>query len=429
MKPVIFLVSLLLFSCTRKEGSDSPHNSPSPDTNSVSLISEKTYHNKILGLLIGSAIGDAMGAPTEMWSRNNIRIEYGFVDRLDTMVRAPSAEGTWHYNLPAGGTTDDTRWKKLFVSYATNQPWPNLQPKDFAQYIIKKYKTDIDVLKATEGLDPQPYEENLMKMAWLQEWALVADAYSKNEMVAYSDAVSKFYGGEMTCAGMLYSPLIGACAPADPEGAYNAAYDLSFFDIGYARDITSLVASMVSQAFDSTANEDALTNVIRTVDPNQYFKSRLVGRTSYRFYQIANSIVSTSKNLALADAPRDFKIPRELKSLDSLQYLQLFNAYSLLDQYNEDMPFHAAEIYLITLTSLLYAEYDFEKTMQFIINYGRDNDTVAAVAGAILGAYLGADKLPKDKVRQILKVNKELLGTDLERMADEMTAKYLKERK
>lgn len=424
----LFLVSSALICCSQRgEIVDAPKETSPTFSKSLSIIEEKTYHNKILGLLIGSAIGDAMGAPTEMWSRNDIRTEYGFVDRLDTMVRAPSAEGTWKYNLPAGGTTDDTRWKKLFVSYAIDQRWPNLKSTDFAEHIIKKYKTDIDALKATKGFDPQPYEENLMKMAWLQEWALVADAYAKNDMISYSDALSKFYGGEMTCAGMLYSPLIGACVPGDPEGSYNTAYDLSFFDIGYARDITSLVAAMVSQAFDSTADKKSLINVIRTVDPNQYFKSRLVGRTSYRFYQTANNIVSASKNLTLNDLPDNFKIPREWNSLDPLSYLQLSHAYTLLDKYNQDMPFHSAEIYLITLTSMLYTDFDFEKTMEFIVNYGRDNDTVAAIAGAILGAYYGADHLPDNTVMQILKVNKKHLGTDLEKMADEMTQKYLKE--
>jgi hypothetical protein len=33
--------------------------------------------------------------------------------------------------------------------------------------------------------------------------------------------------------------------------------------------------------------------------------------------------------------------------------------------------------------------------MQFIVNYGRDNDTVAAVAGMILGAKLGYSGLPE----------------------------------
>ncbi|MDH4092232.1 MAG: ADP-ribosylglycohydrolase family protein [Cyclobacteriaceae bacterium] len=399
-----------------------------PQEKRLTGISEGVYYNKVLGLLIGSAIGDAMGAPTEMWSRKDIRTTYGFVNDLDSMVRFPSAEGTWVNNLPAGGTTDDTRWKKLFTEYAIAEPWPRLKASNLAKHIIKKYKSSITALKSTEGLNPHPYEDNLMKMAWLQEWALVADAYARNDMVAYSNAVSKFYGGEMTCAGMLYSPLIGACLPADPAAAYAAAYDLSIFDIGYARDITALVAGMVSQAFDTTAYKTSVPNIILTVDPQNYFRSRLVGRASYRYYQAATAIVSASKDLTRKDIPKDFKIPGAWQPMDSLYYLQLSHAYSMLDTFNEDMPFHAAEIYLITITSMMYCDYDFERTMEFIVNYGRDNDTVAAVAGSILGAFLGADQLPEKKVRQILQVNKELLGTDLEEMARTMTAKYLKQR-
>jgi ADP-ribosylglycohydrolase len=328
--------------------------------------------------------------------------------------------------LPAGGTTDDTRWKKLFVNYATEEPWPNLRAASFAEHILHKYTSDIEVLKSTEGIAPAPYEENLMKMAWLQEWAVVADAYNKNDMDEYAKAVNKFYGGEMTCAGMLYSPLVGACSPADPNTAYQSAYNLSIFDIGYARDITALMAAMVSQAFDNKANKESLVQVIRTVDPNDYFKSRLVGRAAYRFYQQSNSIVSASKSLTRKDFPSDFRIPREWQPMDSLTYLQLSRAYTLLDEYNQDMPFHAAEIYQITLTAMLYCDYDFECTMEFIVNYGRDNDTAAAVAGAILGAYWGADKLPQEKVGQLLKVNKELLGNDLEELARAMTEKYMK---
>lgn len=423
----MIILAILAFCCTRSgEIVDQPASETGTgNTKNTTSLSEAEYYDKVLGLLVGSAIGDAMGAPTEMWSRKDIQLEYGFVNNLDSMVRAPSAEGTWIYNLPAGGTTDDTRWKKLFVSYAMEEPWPELRATSFAEHILKKYKSDIDVLKSTEGIAPGPYEENLMKMAWLQEWAVVADAYSQKDMDGYAKAVSKFYGGEMTCAGMLYSPLVGACSPADPITAYQSAYNLSIFDIGYARDVTALMAAMVSHAFDTRADKKSLIQVIRTVDPNDYFKSRLVGRAAYRFYQQSNSIVSSSKSLTRKDFPSDFRIPREWQPMDSLTYLQLSRAYGLLDEYNQDMPFHAAEIYQITLTAMLYCDFDFECTMEFIVNYGRDNDTAAAVAGAILGAYWGADKLPKEKVSRILKVNKELLGNDLEEMARVMTAKYL----
>ena len=425
----ILLALTFIFSCqSEKKDEGQVNTTPSQENKSISKISDDVYYNKVLGMLVGSAIGDAMGAPTEMWKRKDIQLEYGYVSDLDTMVRFPSAEGTWKYNLPAGGTTDDTRWKKLFVKYALEEPWPNLSADRFANHIVENYKADINVLKSTEGFKPGPYEENLMKMAWLQEWAIVADAYSKNNMTDYADALSKFYGGEMTCAGLLYSPIIGASAPADPLNAYQVAYDLAFFDNGYARDITALVAAMVSQAFDANANQSSIINVVRTVDPKEYFKSRLVGRASYRFYQIANSIVSESKQLTLKDKGADFKIPREWQPMDSLTYLQLAHAYTLLDKFNQDMPFHSAEIFLITITAMMYSDYDFEKTMEFIINYGRDNDTVAAVAGAILGAYWGADHLPEKKVKQVLKVNKELLDNDLENLALLMKKKFAKER-
>jgi ADP-ribosylglycohydrolase len=429
MKQLSFIgLSLaLILGCQSKTTEES--NVSSTGSTDKRRMSDEVYYNKVLGMLIGSAIGDAMGAPTEMWSRKNIQLEYGFVTELDRMVRSPSAEGTWKYNLPAGGTTDDTRWKKLFVKYALQESWPNLKAERFATHIVETYKSDIKTLTSTEGLKPGPYEENLMKMAWLQEWAMVADAYTKNNMTDYADALSKFYGGEMTCAGMLYSPIIGACLPGDPLTAYQSAYNLSFFDNGYARDITALVAAMVSQAFDANSDPSSIVKVVRTIDPKEYFKSRLVGRSAYRFYQIANSIVSESKQLTLTDRIKDFKIPREWQPMDSLAYLQLTHAFTLLDKNNQDMPFHSAEIYLIAITAMMYSDYDFEKSMQFIINYGRDNDTVAAVAGAILGAYWGADHLPEKKVKQVLIVNKDLLGHDLEDLAIQMKNKYLEEKK
>ena len=63
--------------------------------------------------------------------------------------------------------------------------------------------------------------------------------------------------------------------------------------------------------------------------------------------------------------------------------------------------------------------------MAFVINYGRDNDTTGAVTGAILGAYWGADKLPKDMVAKVLAVNKQRLGTNLEDLASQLTDKIL----
>jgi len=393
-------------------------------TEAVPDISREVYHDKVLGLLIGSAIGDAMGAPTEMWSRKEIQLDYGFVDGLDSMVRNPSAEGTWKYNLPAGGTTDDTRWKKLAVEFVLANEMDNLVPSSFAQYIVDQYQERIRALKETNGYEPEPFEENLMKMSWLQEWALVAKPFAENNLQDYSNALSKFYGGEMTCAGMLYSPVFGAIYPAQPEKAYTLGYSLGFFDIGYARDMSALVSAMVASGFAENATPESVLNVNRTIDPNGYFKSRLVGRSAYRFYQYAKSVDFETNELKLDDLEETPEIPKSMQQLDTREYVRLKKAFDMLDQANEDLAFHPGEIYLITLTAMMFCDFDFEKSMAFVVNYGRDNDTVAAIAGAILGAYWGADKLPKHMVDQVLTVNKQELGIDLKDLAEQLTNKY-----
>jgi len=381
-------------------------------------------YNKVLGMLLGSAIGDAMGAPTEMWTRDAIALDYGLVNRLDTMVREPSPEGTWVYNLPAGGTTDDTRWKMLASRYLLTQS-RTLDPKAFAQTILNEYQTSIQKLKKTEGLDPEPYEQRSREMAWLQEWARVARPYLKNDLTGYSNALSRFYGGENVCAGMLYAPSVGGFYPGNPTDAYAQTYAISIFDQGYARDIAGLTAALVSAAMASNATPESILNVLRDVDPERFFESRLVGRSSYRVYRQARAIVAdanriqSTKGLVLT-----LPMPRR-GPVDTLLMARMQRAYTLLEAQNEDLPFHAAEIHLVNLTALLFSNFDFEKAMTFVINYGRDNDTTGAVTGAILGAYWGADKLPKDMVAKVLAVNKERLGTDLEDVANKLTDRIM----
>ena len=377
-------------------------------------------------MLIGSAIGDAMGAPTEMWSRRSIAIDYGFVDQLDTMVRPPSAEGTWDYNLPAGGTTDDTRWKKLMTEYLLTQP-PAFGKKDqldaheFARFIVREYMTSVRGLKAIESFDPEPYEASSRQIAWLQEWARVARPFAESDIQAYSTALNRFYGGEMTCAGMLYTPTVGAYFPGRPEVAYREAYRLSLFDLGYARDISGLTAAMVSAAMLPNARPADVLGVLRDVDPHGYFKSRLVGRAAYRIYREARDIVYSACQL-----PREkidtlrIQVPTYL-AVDTLFLGQMQYAYELLDQRNQDMPFHAGEIHLVNLTALLFGDFDFEKSLAFVINYGRDNDTTGAVTGAILGAYWGAHRLPPRLKDVVLSADSLVVQTNLPHLARQLT--------
>ena len=403
----IVLIALFLVACGKKN-SPTENVTFSPEIKTSSGLSEAELYDKVLGMLVGSAIGDAMGAPTEMWSRESIQQEYGFVDGLGSMIREVSPEGTWKPNLPAGGTTDDTRWKVLTSNYLLSQKPGNLDPKAFASHILKTYEDGLKQFKTIESTDSEPYEAAVLEMNWLSEWAKVSKPYLENNLTGYADSLSKFYGGEMVCAGLLYAPALGVFFQGNPELAYEEGYKLSIFDLGYARDLSALAVAMTSAGMKPNATKEDMLASLR-IDSEGYFQSRLVGRTSYRILRDALWIAS------------------EAKKLDSLPMAMtagspaLSFAFSQLDQRQQDMPFHAGEIYLQAITAMLFADFDFQNTLIFLVNYGRDNDTTAALAGGILGAWYGFEKLPKSEREKVLEVNQEELGIDLESLARELS--------
>ncbi|MEM6804407.1 MAG: ADP-ribosylglycohydrolase family protein, partial [Bacteroidota bacterium] len=217
----------------------------------------------------------------------------------------------------------------------------------------------------------------------------------------------------------------------DPAWAYQQAYEIDIFDLGYGRDISGLTAAMVSEAFKLEANPDSIIHLLRKIDPKGYSESRLVGRTAYKIYQQALRI---HKEVDEIDVDNFFKQGIAVKlalplatAEDSLKYARWSTAYQKLDAELMRYPFHPSEIFIVNHVALLLNGFDFVESLAFVINYGRDNDTTAAVTGSILGAYWGAKKLPQELLQTSLKANKEL-GIDLEELAQRMTQAILKNR-
>ncbi|MES2795260.1 MAG: ADP-ribosylglycohydrolase family protein [Bacteroidota bacterium] len=362
-------------------------------------------YDKVLGSLVGSAIGDAMGAPTEMWQREDIIKKFGYVYQLDTVIRATSPEGVWIADLPPGGTTDDTRWKKLAINFLIQQsPNKKLSPKKFAKHILKQYES-----YQTE----QPIDS--LKLDWLVEWAKIAKPFVKKDYLPYQQNLIKFYGGDLACGGLLYSPMIGTYYPGDPLKAYNEAYQLALWDQGYARDLTAIAAAMVASAMDKNPTKENILAVFDTIDPQGFQQSRLVGRLAKGLLAKAQSIVNRANETDLSGELNPQKIYR----------IKQEAAIKLLHEYNQDIPFHAGEIMLQVVTAMLFADFDFEKSIVFLVNNARDNDTNSAITGSILGAMVGFEKLPSKMKNQVLSVNKSRLGNDLELMANQLVERIL----
>lgn len=414
---LIFLSIIFLNSCQNRTEKIDIENSQK--IKPLSLSPEELY-DKVLGMLVGSAIGDAMGAPTEMWSREMIIREYGFITDLSPMIREVSPEGIWIPNLPAGGTTDDTRWKKLTFDYLSKENKDSLDPKRFAGHILDQFDSYMRNFKKIEIDSLVELDKNNLKVFWLKEWVKVALPYVNDDHENVQKGLATFYGGEMVCAGLLYAPAIGAFFPENPEKAYQEAFKLSIFDIGYAKDISALSAALTSAAMTKGIQGGDLLEIAKTIDPEDFYSSRLVGRSSYRVLQTALQIVYESNGINHPGVAYDSIIK---PANPDLSYLQ--PAFERLDLQLQDMPFHAGEIYLQVLTAMIFSDFDFKNTLVFLVNYGRDNDTTAAIAGAILGALVGYEMLPENMKLQVLEINKNVLEIDLEKSASELTRHIL----
>ncbi len=418
-----------------------------PQTSSYGVenvdLTKEEYYDKVLGALVGSAIGDAMGSSTEMWNRDAIQLRYGYILGLTDNLREQSPEGPWQHNLPAGTTTDDTRWKYLMTQYIVNHG-REMNAANFANFITSYYTNSVknlatnDILRQTDALDTK-----IKKIYWIKEWARVAFAFQKDPK-AYHEAKDRFYGGEMSCAGLLYTPMLGLLAQ-NATTAYTLAHDHTMFDIGYARDISSIAAALCNVALQ-TDSIDEILKTVPFVDPVGYQDSRLVGRIPLNIANAAENTVLTAweideipllesliqnDSLLLLNSPKGLKVKVHRDSLQlkipsgfpesTLAWFQQEKVYQALEKDQKTIAFHSGEIWQILYTALKFGRGNFTKTMQFIINYGRDNDTVAAVAGMILGAKDGYSALPEELKVTVLQINQENLGIDLEAMATAIT--------
>jgi hypothetical protein len=421
MKPyyiAVLFVTSLLFSCNNKPAPILPTPNPAKQKVSTLKMTKEAYYDKVLGALVGSAIGDAMGASTEMWYRKDIQNKYGYIAGLTPATRQKSPEGTWDHNMVAGATTDDTRWKYFIGKYLLDHS-KKLNKKVFAKYINDYYQSlttsiaDNKIGNSTDLLD-----QELDKINWIKEWARVTLAFTEGPE-AYQEAQNRFYGGEMSCAGMLYGPVFGMITTS-PISAYQAGYDHALFDIGYAKDITALTASMTQLAIQNFTIDSIISQAL-LIDPKGYSNSRLIGRLPLNMANESLYFVTEAKEIGGVD--NNDKVPNFYTGSAKEWNIQNY-IYSELEKKQKAIPFHAGEIWQILVTGLHYGQGDFLKTMQFIVNYGRDNDTVAAIAGMILGAKIGYTNLPKDEKEKILDVTDKVIGINLENLAKEIVDTY-----
>lgn len=320
-----------------------------------------------LGALYGLAIGDALGMPTQLMSREAIAKRYGMLRDFEPAgPDHPLAAG-----MPAASITDDTE-QALLVARLLIEGGGHIDGRVFAGELVRWE----DGMRARGSLD-------LLGPSTKRAVEAVIDGEPLEESGRY---------GTTNGAAMRVTPVGIAVPSTDVTALVDRVEEVSrvSHNTGVAIAGASAVAAAVSAAIDGANFSDAVDCAV---------EAARIG--AGRGYWVAAADLAARIRLALDVADRsdvDASLVRiyEVVGTSLASQESVAAAFGILSLYPDD-PWQAC----LAAASL-----------------GGDTDTVGAMVGAMGGALAGVDGFPEDARRRVSEVN----SLDLESVADGLLA-------
>lgn len=347
-----------------------------------------TLNDRIYGGIIGLAIGDAMGGPVEGLSYQEIDADYG---RLCKLLPYKNIRVNPHgpFRVDAGCYTDDTRMS-IILSRAVIRSGGSPLRGHIAEAIV----------------DYSRNAETALERSFIEEYMLKSMHTDDKEA----------FGGRPTNGGIMGIAPLGLIYPCDPQRAYSETFRNLFISTGTARSASALAAAMIAAAMKPGANADSAVNDALSAAAS--YKRDVEGR----YWRESNLYpIASLKAEQLLEQAAELGI----KYRDPFAFQK--DLFELVVQ-----PFFAdgSETLAIAAAMLTAAGGDFEGTVTGCVNFGRDNDSSAAVGGAVAGALCGASAINPEWIKTVEEANPAPLPQlDLKELADilcSVTARRIK---
>ena len=300
-------------------------------------MADSLLHKKALGCMLGGTIGDALGTPSEGKEYTDIEDKFGWIGDFE------------------GTGTDDTIMKHL-LSRALIRTRGCAGRDDWAAEWLSRWN-DIFGVKVGKFFMSVLHTAHKMRR------------HSTPRMAALGNMPS-------SSSAMAISPvgIVNACRPRSAaEQAYNLASLIHTYDVSFCQDGSAALAAAGAEAFKADADvEGILSAATLYLEP-----------TSGR-----EMLDCIDRTLALAREKSEFKAFRQA-------------VYERRDIFFRPIACDSRETVPLALALFLLADGDFEKSVSFGANFGRDADTIATMVGALTGALTGVDGIKADWVTKI----------------------------
>jgi ADP-ribosylglycohydrolase len=339
--------------------------------------------DRFAGALLGVAIGDAIGAPVEGRSPDEIRLRFdgpvqGFVEPW-----APRPDGRVKGD---GHVTDDTLMTVALVqAYLSKQGL--LEPHDLVEHLIP--------LLADRPTFVPEYGRDML----LVERLFHPEKYLVLRLrIASADPREAGVGNAVNCGAAMYFAPVGLMHAGDPLAAYADAVALAgAHQNSYGREAAAIIAACIAEAVRPYASWHSVVDTALGLAKDG---TRAAIAATVSTAEQLQALPHDSLEVALA-------LRSTIEPFDTVKgrVSEHFN-YS---HYPSRM--HAIEELPAALGYLVQTQGDVRRAIVGAANYGRDADSTAGMVGGIAAALNGASALPPEWVERVEHANRLPLTT------------------
>ncbi|HYJ67844.1 MAG TPA: ADP-ribosylglycohydrolase family protein [Nocardioidaceae bacterium] len=356
--------------------------------------------DKAIGCLVGAGVGDALGGATEGWTPEQIRERYdGYVTGV-----VPPFFPNWRearpiapYHKGDGHITDDTLMTQALVEvYAKRRD--HLDAYAIAEDLVPL------LIEGKRWVPELEAESLLLHRLFLAEKWLVARLH-----YGHVDPREAGVGNIVNCGATMYVAPIGIVNASDPDRAYAEAIDVAgAHQSSYGREAAGVFAAAVAAAMTPGASADAVVEAaLRTAHDGTRAAIEAVCDDARSHESWQDALAPLRESVAPYDTVGpDYRAP----ALDARRPSRTKSI--------EELP--------IALGLVVVAGGAYRDAVLGAVNYGRDADSIATMAGAICGALGGRDVVPAEwheQVAEASRVELESAGHLMAEVAAEIIAR------
>ncbi|HHX44446.1 MAG TPA: hypothetical protein GX714_10735 [Chloroflexi bacterium] len=327
-----------------------------------------TLRDKIRGCIAASWVGSAMGAAVEGWSPQRIDETYGFVQELMT-YKHYQAYTDWQ--RPPGTTEDGIERQKL-MNTAVIRKKDRITADDLVQVWIEKLQPERMIYKQ------ERFDKSLLEMA-------VAGVPPRElgRLWPFNNVVSVARA----------SHTLGIINAGDPRSAAMDVYDVGLVYSGemtFALRWAALYDAAIAAALAPGATVESVLATAR-----EYALFRGQKGTPYAGYDTI--LAEIDRALAIAAKHADARATEDgWRAMRDEFYAIYFGGNHFVYSMSQ-----ANEVVAKGLAIFAFCQGDARQAVLTAVNFGRDTDCLAAVAGGLAGALTGASSLEQQWIDQV----------------------------